>query len=507
MIRLLSSISGGWLRNKHDRFLKWYWPEQWNSFDSAPWRHPWLTVDNLSEMRIYSKKIRDEAAEVAERIKADDKRFSFVGNMANSSYQRIKALENLNFQADLYLHPADTYVMSQPEWEEYSGDLPEGASSLNDLVNSGSDLPDIDHVYRTKITNKWVNIDLMPKYIRLYDYLFWPEYFAYVPLLDQLRTYDALYTVQSPYLAYLSGKPYVATHMGGDIWFECSRGDSLGALQRKAFRSASAITVSNPWSYAFARRYGFKNMIMLPMILDPVQYSPGPATVRQEWIDKTGGSYFVLCTARLDDDYKGSNIMLEGFSKYALNNPGAILVLLGWGSGLDKYKDSLNKYGIADRVLILPPCGKKKLIGYLRSADCMLDQFRIGYFGLTALEAMSVGLPVIMRLEAEQYDAMWDTGVPPVINVDNSNAVARELELLHTNSGYRQDVSSKILEWFSFSATPDSWGECYRNLLVCAAAGHKFSYKSSPLNTPLDAEETQYHQKELSEAPVFPNYR
>src|SRR5258706_12278207 len=43
--------------------------------------------------------------------------------------------------------------------------------------------------------------------------------------------------------------------MGGDIWYECSRDDAHGRLQRIAFASAKAFLVSNPWSFAHARRF------------------------------------------------------------------------------------------------------------------------------------------------------------------------------------------------------------------------------------------------------------
>jgi glycosyltransferase involved in cell wall biosynthesis len=496
-----------WLVKAHTYYrhwLEWRYPLGWHSFDRKPWQHPWLTPRNLSALREFSKKIREEAACVAAEVVSTKMRFAFVGNLANSSYQRIRALQEIHVSASLFLHPGDDYPMSQPEWEEYDGVLPEGIGSIEQLKATGVDLPPIADVYKIPPTN--VDLANLPKFGRVCDFIRWPQYFGFLPLLRELNRFSALYTVQVPYLAYLSGRPYVATHMGGDIWFDCSRGDELGSLQRQAFLKASAITVSNPWSPAFARRYGLKNMITLPMILDPKAYCPGEPTWREDWISRVGGNFFVLSTARLDDHYKGSNLALEGFARFAKVRPGARLILLGWGSDLSKHKDKLMAMGIANRVLFLPPSGKKRLIQYLRSADCLLDQFVIGYFGLTALEAMSVGLPVIMRLEAKQYDDFLDAGSPPVLNANTIDEVAEALDRLAASFEFRNDIVGKTLNWFQQGASPHVWAKSYLDLLIATAAGHKFDYRDSPLGAPLSREEREYHLQELNMAPRFPSY-
>ncbi len=490
----------------YERLLRKRYPSGWHSFDRTPWLHPWLTRSNLTNLREFSRNIREEAAKVASKIDSSDMRFAFVGNMANSSYQRLKALRILGVNASLYIHPGDTYFMSQPEWENFDGELPRGLHTLQEIRNAGLLAPNAEDSYclpqdsHCGMDGSWMS------FIRPADYARWAQYFSYLPTLQALQDKDALYTVQCPYLAYLSSRPYVATHMGGDIWYECSRGDSLGELQRHAFRRASALTVSNPWSPAFARRYRFNNMVILPMILSTEQYCPGPPQWREEWKSQTGGEFFVLSTARVDARYKGSDLALEGFAQFAARQPGARLVLTGWGADLDKFRNRLNELGIADRVLLLPPVGKKRLIQYLRSADCLLDQFVLGYFGLTALEAMSVGLPVIMRVESEQYEAFFDTGPPPVLNAATVDEVTDYLRRLAESANYRASVSSSISDWYKQSATPQAWGNCYRDLLVSAAVGHRFDFRESPLNSPLGKDELEYQAEELHNTPVFPNY-
>lgn len=504
MARLLKQFEEA---HKHyERYLGWRYPNGWHSFDKAPWAHPWLTTRNLEALREFSRKIREEAASVASKVEARRMRFAFVGNMANSSYQRISALKQIGFDASLFIHPSDNNPMSQPEWEEFDGVVPGSINTLDDLRNAGINLPEVPNVHRIAAVGDWRISGFPPSFVRIADYMRWPEYFNYMPILRALQRMSAVYTVQVPYLAYLAHRPYVATHMGGDIWFECSRGDRLGALQRSAFKHATAITISNPWSPAFARRYGMRNMVTLPMILNTDTYCPGPPVWKGDWQRKIGGRFFVLGTARIDDRYKGSNIALEGFARFATEMPDARLVLLGWGNDLAKYKARFQELGIADRVLLVPPSGKQRLIQYLRSADCLLDQFVLGYFGLTALEALSVGLPVIMRLEDKQYGAFLDTGPPPILNMDSADSVASILIRLSKDRDFQQGVIQESLDWFVRNASPQAWGKAYRDLLVAAAVGHKFDFRKSPLHAPLSQEERDYHRHELMHAPCFPNY-
>ena len=73
----------------------------------------------------------------------------------------------------------------------------------------------------------------------------------------------------------------------------------------------------------------------------------------------------------------------------------------------------------------------------------------IGIFRCSSLEAMACGLPVTMRLEHEQYDALCETGAPPVLEADTAHEVYLRLKELSDGA-----------EWhvFADSSTADgSW--------------------------------------------------
>ncbi len=476
---------------------------RWHSFDRTPWTHPWLTSPNLRAMRDFSVELRAEAQRAAgdstERF-----RYGFVGNIANNLYMRAVPLRKAGMTVDVVGAPGDHYLMSKPGWEEFDGVVEEGADSAPDGVR----LPAVAGTYEFGGSGEWATARLrdLPDFVRLGDFLRSSDYLSHLPTLVALQQYDALLACQVPYLAYLSGRPYLATQSGGDVWYECSRDDVLGRLQRRGFRHAAAFLVSNPWSFAHARRLGLRNLVYLPFIIDEAAYSPGEGPFREEWRQRIGGSFFVLSTARLDESFKGSMVGVSGFAEFSKRAPGARLVQIGWGADRDRLIGQLKDLGLADRALILPISGKRRLVGYLRSGDCLLDQFVIGYFGATALEGMACGLPVVMRINRAQYAALCETGAPPVLEASSAGEVCEQLWRLCSDREGRRELGGAHRAWFLANHASARWVDAYRSMLAATARGHRFRFERSRLAAPLTEAEAAYHAAELEAAPSFPNY-
>lgn len=481
--------------------------DQWHSFDRHPWQHPWLTPENLRAMRDFSRRVRHQVSRAAARRPRPQARFAFVCNMANDMYTSAIAMRDTGASITVFPHPEDDFVMSQPEWEEFDGSLDAPTTSFTAALQSGAEWPFVACVERQRTLNHdWRERGDMPEFVTLADHAWYSPYHAFLPLITRLRSFDALFTVQAPYFAYLSHRPYMVTHTGGDIWYECSRDDRLGHLQRAAFLNAQLAIASNPWSYAFARRYGMRNMIYVPTLLDPGVYSPGEPELRSEWQARSGGSFFILSTARVDDFYKGSDLGLLAVRSFLQRHPDARLVQIAWGADLERHQQKVAELGLQGQVLFLPPAGKRRLIRYLRSAHVLLDQFRLGYYGMSALEAMATGLPVIMRLNLQQYDAFSDAGAPPVCQAEDVVTIGAQLEKLFKEPAEAARVAGQQRAWFMHYSGASEWPEFYHALLTAISAGYKIDYSQSPLRASLSDAERAYHAEELAAAPPFPNY-
>lgn len=488
------------------------WPEgpprtAWHSFDRHPWLHPWLTPENLRSFRAFSDEWIERVLQaVGPELDRPGRRYAFVCNMANNLYSRGKAMRSRPVDIAYFPHPEDRYLMSHPEWEEYEGEAFEGIDSIDAARTAGMPLPQVPGVHRLPVLEQPPADADLPPALPLLERERWRAFFRYLPTIRAAADCDARLAMQSPYLAYLTGKPYVVTQMGGDIWYECSRDDLQGRLQRVAFRQAGAFLVSNPWSLAFARRYGLRNMVYVPYLVDQERYSPGEPACREAWKAASGGDFFVLMTSRQDYRFKGSDVAVRGFARFAASVPGARLVVTAWGADREKVMALFREQGIAGKVLLLPIVGKKRLVSYLRSADCVLDQISTGYFGSSGLEAMSCGRPVVMKLDRGQYGGLLHEGCAPVCQATNEEEVASHLRRLHADPQARAAVGQGLREWVLATHDNRKWARVYDAILAASALGRLPDFAGSPLERPCDTAELAYHASELAAAPEFPNY-
>lgn len=483
--------------------------DRFDTWDVEPWRHPWLTSENLRAMREFSEACLERWQHEADALPAAAERYAFVGNLANNMYMRARPLRRLGLDIDVFVHPQDHYVMSQPGWEELDAVVDSAEVDRRRLEQLGVELPKVPGFYQPPVSPQLSADDAFRRYpfLSAADVLRWLPYLCGNDWIDALADYDALMCAQSTFVGLLSGRPYVAAHTGGEIWYECSRGDLFGRLQLEAYRRAAVLLASNPWSFAHARRYGLRNAVYVPLVLDEEFYAPGPGPFRETWMSASGGDFFVFSAVRQNDAVKGTLTGLEGFARFAAYRPGARLVMIEWGQQSALNVERFAALGIANKVLRMPIAGKRRVIDYLRSADCSLDQFTLGYYGASALEAMGCGLPVIMRLERTQYAALCPAGPPPVVDAASPDEVAAALERLASEPGFRRAVAGAQREWFTAAHGAKVWYPALAAMLRVTAAGRRDRFARSPLRTALSPEERDYHARGLARAPQFPYYQ
>ncbi len=483
--------------------------DRFDTWDVEPWRHSWLTPENLRAMRDYSEACLERWRHQADALPAGSGRYAFVGNLANNMYMRARPLRRLGLDIDVFVHPQDHYVMSQPGWEELDAVVDSSETDVRRLGQLGVALPDVPGVYQPPVSAPISADDAFRRYPHLSaaEVLRWLPYLSGNDWIADLAGYDALLCAQSTFVGLLSGRPYLAAHIGGEIWYECSRGDLLGRLQLESYRRAAVVLASNPLSFAHARRYGLHNAVYVPLLVDEDLYAPGPGPFRQAWMDASGGNFFVFSAVRQNDAVKGTLTGLEGFARFAARHRGARLVIIEWGQQSALNLDRFAALGIADKVVRMPIAGKRRVVDYLRSADCSLDQFTIGYYGASALEAMGCGLPVVMRLERAQYAALCRAGAPPVVDAATPDEVEAALERLASDTEFRRAVAEAQREWLVAAHGAKAWYLAVSAMLRVTAAGRRDRYARSPLRAPLSPEEHDYHARGLARAPQFPYYQ
>ncbi|MBF0507560.1 MAG: glycosyltransferase [Deltaproteobacteria bacterium] len=145
--------------------------------------------------------------------------------------------------------------------------------------------------------------------------------------------------------------------------------------------------------------------------------------------------------------YKGLDVLLDAM-QYC---PFAILYLVGDGPERPRLERLTQKLGLTEQVRFCGMVPDKDLPGYFRAADvfALPSNSPAEAFGLTQLEAMSYGLPVI--------NTDLFTGVPDVslhgrtgltVPVNNSKAFAAAMTTLSEDAGLRETFGKNARERF-----------------------------------------------------------
>lgn len=433
-----------------------------NSVDNTPWQHPFLQAENIRKFREYSEKVWLFASNYE---KESNKKLNcaFVVNMAQNMYKWACLSQKYGTQATLYNHPLDNSTINLPQWEEYAGEwnqlndipaflanlpeqelrvstvtIPMGDSGMHQSFNDSQKL-DCWHNWHQQIESTQMYPEVAISHPGCYPYWDWAR---------GLEKHDVIYTCSVPIAAYLSGRPYCFFSVGGDLQYDCGRGDDYGFTMRLAVNRARFILVSNPHTLAHCRRLGFRNAVYLPYPMDTDRYCPGAGMARNEWVARFGGEVYILITSRVDMDVKGHDEdYFAAIITVARQSEQARFIFLGWGNDLELLRNRVILEGLQNQIIILSPVGKMRLIDYYRSCDAVLDQFVYGYYGATMLEAASIGKPVIMKMRAEQYNPLYAGDVAPVENANTPAAMRDALLNLIDRPDYRLQKSKDMRDW------------------------------------------------------------
>jgi glycosyltransferase involved in cell wall biosynthesis len=138
--------------------------------------------------------------------------------------------------------------------------------------------------------------------------------------------------------------------------------------------------------------------------------------------------------------------MLRGVAAAMADAPGLVLACAGWGVDRERARTLAAELGIADRIRFLPNAfSKRRLLRHYRAADVVLDQFAVGSYGLSALEAMSTARPLLIHLDRARFAHGFAT--PPVVSVREPEAIGRELAALAHDSALRARVGAEGRAW------------------------------------------------------------
>ena len=479
------------------------------SADEEPWRHPFLTHNNLARFRRYSEQVWQFAQEYAQR-QARPLNCAFAVNMAQNMYKWARLAQKYGASVALFPDVEEKTVLSCPEWEEFDGeyaDVLDGEGFLREfpglepevpcyrIPRDGGDLSTAHQLFMKGREKPLLHLLAEAPGLRYESLLGYPGFYPYYRWARALSRYEVVYAANSPFPAYASGRPYCTVATGGDVRLACGRGDVVGNVLKLSFNGARFLMVSNPHMLGHSRRLGFTNGVYLPYPMDDTRYCPGEGQARMEWEATYGKGVYVMIPSRLDARIKGYDRgLFDALLKVAEARPQVRFVLLAWGEHVPHVEEMARSCSAPHQFVLLKPVGKKRLIDYYRSCDVVLDQLVYGYYGATALEAAAVGKPVVMRLRPEHYAPLYQGDVAPVVNADSPGAVGDALITLIEDGNLRARKGREMREWLVRNHGEERTIPLLLALLRVAADQAPLPEDLvSPLLDPESKGETDYH--------------
>ncbi len=220
----------------------------------------------------------------------------------------------------------------------------------------------------------------------------------------------------SPIYAMLFGElPYVAVEIGTirDLPFD---GTAAGKSIALAYRLANHVIVTNPDNKRAIGALNIKNYSFCPHPVDEDVYRPQRnETLRAELKARYQAEFFLLAPARQNWKLKGNDYYFRAFARLVREGASAVLLICGWGQEVQRSKRLCADLGIGHRTLWLSPLSERGMIRYYRAVDVVLDQFRLGVFGLITPKAMACGRPVLTSYDASVHGWCF-AAHPPVVN-------------------------------------------------------------------------------------------
>ncbi|MFF3855560.1 glycosyltransferase family 4 protein [Micromonospora sp. NPDC002575] len=238
----------------------------------------------------------------------------------------------------------------------------------------------------------------------------------------------------------------------------------VSRLERTALCRVDAVLVENPGMAELARSVGQERVLLAPPGVDTSVFTPAAGGRRRD------GHLLSLC--RLADPRKGLDRLVDAYALLVRADPGVPdLVLAGSGRLPTAVASRIAALGVADRVTVLSDVPASDLVGLYQGASVFLQTSYEEGLGMSVIEAMACGLPVVSTATAGAAETVVDGVTGRLVPLEPADAVPADVaahtgELLRgAGDGAGRRARERVLDRFSDRATARTVLKVYDELL------------------------------------------
>jgi len=263
----------------------------------------------------------------------------------------------------------------------------------------------------------------------------------------------------------LTNTPLIVSVWGSDVT-RAGKGVVTGAVVRQVLRKASRVTASS--------NYLRDQVARMVSNVSPVVVPFGVAMAEVERVleappDRADSEVRFLFLKALQPVY-GPEILLEAFANLRREEPNVRLTMAGEGTLREKSECLAKRLGIEKDVTFPGYIESTRLFRFIREHDALVMPTRIPEgFGVVALEAAALGLPVIATHPGGVTDIV-ESGVTGLLVPPNDLAALTDaMRTLARDKGLRQRLGAQAMlraKHFAWTKCVDEMGRVYRSTLL-----------------------------------------
>lgn len=257
--------------------------------------------------------------------------------------------------------------------------------------------------------------------------------------------------------AHRTKKPYIFLSYGCDLEILPFNKGSVknmifSNILRKALKGADRVLYAMPQQDTAVEKLRLSNASFFPYTypIDFSVYRKFSEDERRKVRSKYNADFIFFHPARQewtcsDENNKGNNKLFQAFARFTRDSKKkTMLIAVEKGRDLDKSKALTEKLGITNYVKWIKPLHKRAMIDLLNITDICFDNFHYGFYGIAALESLSLGVPTCLYLDTVNAGGC---SMPPVINANLTDEIYTNMIELTSNPVRLGELGSSSREW------------------------------------------------------------